>query len=116
VAVYVQADAWYASARLLKYIRRQGWHATCGIRANRLLSGQRLDQRFLAQRHRRYVHVDIRAADGSKRTWLTRFIEGRLNSVPFDIRALATKRHYRDKRPAYFISTDLTLAPHTALQ
>jgi hypothetical protein len=48
VAVYVQADAWYASARLLKYIRRQGWHATCGIRANRLLSDQRLDQRFLA--------------------------------------------------------------------
>ena len=116
VAVYVQADAWYASARLLKYVRRQGWHATCGIRANRLLSGQRLDQRFLAQRHRRYVHVDIHAADGSMRTWLARYIDGRLSKVPFDIRALATKRHYRDKRPAYFISTDLTLAPHTALQ
>jgi hypothetical protein len=53
VVVYVQFDAWYASARLLKYIRRQGWHAICGVRSNRLLSGRRLDQRFLAQRHRR---------------------------------------------------------------
>jgi hypothetical protein len=116
VAVYVHFDAWYASARLLKYIRRQGWHATCGVRSNRHLSGQRLDQRFLAQRHRRYVRVDIRAADGSIRTFLARHMIGRLNKVPFDIRGLATKRHYRDRRPVYFISTDLTLAPHTALQ
>jgi len=116
VAVYVHTDAWYASARLLKYIRRQGWHATCGVRANRHLNGQRLDQRFLAQRHRRYVHVDIRAADGSIRTFLARHMTGRLNKVPFDVRGLATKRHYRDRHPAYFISTDLTLAPHTALQ
>jgi hypothetical protein len=116
VVVYVQFDAWYASARLLKYIRRQGWHAICGVRSNRLLSGRRLDQRFLAQRHRRYVHVDIRAADGSSRTFLMRHIIGRLNKVPFDVRGLATKRHYRDPHPVYFISTDLSLAPHTALQ
>jgi hypothetical protein len=116
VAVYVHFDAWYASARLLKYIRRQGWHATCGVRSNRTLSGQRIDQRFQAQQHRRYVHVDIRAADGSTRTFLARHMSGRLNKVPFDVRGLATKRHYRDTKPVYFISTDLTLAPHTALQ
>jgi hypothetical protein len=116
VAVYVHFDAWYASARLLKYIRRQGWHATCGVRSNRTLSGQRIDQRFQAQQHRRYVHVDIRAADGSTRTFLARHMTGRLNKVPFDVRGLATKRHYRDTKPVYFISTDLTLAPHTALQ
>jgi len=116
VAVYVHFDAWYASARLLKYIRRQGWHTTCGVRSNRILSGQRLDQCFLAQQHRRYVRVDIRAADGSTRTFLARHARGRLNKVPFDVRGLVTKRHYRDKHPVYFISTDLSLAPHTALQ
>ncbi len=116
VAVYVQFDAWYASARLLKYIRRQGWHATCGVRSNRLLSGQRLDQRFQAQRHRRYVCVDIHAADGATHTFLMRHMIGRLKEVPFDVRGLATKRHYRDAHPAYFISTDLSLAPATALQ
>lgn len=116
VAVYVHFDAWYASARLLKYIRRQGWHATCRVRANRTLSGQRIDQRALAQRHQRYVHVDIPAADGSKTTYLVRQVVGRPHQVPFDVRGLVSRRHYRDAHPVYFISTDLTLAPHTALQ
>jgi hypothetical protein len=116
VAVYVQMDAWYSSGRLLRYIRRQGWHATCRVKANRKLSGQRIDQRALAQRHRRYVRVDIPAADGSKTTYLVRYMDGRLHKVPFDVRGLVSKRHYRDDLPVYFISTDRSLAPHTALQ
>ena len=28
--VVVQFDSWYASARLVKYCRRQGWQVTCG--------------------------------------------------------------------------------------
>jgi hypothetical protein len=116
VAVYVHFDAWYASARLLKYIRRQGWHATCRIRRNRKLSGVRIDQRAMAQRHRRYVHVDISVADGSKTTYLVRSMQGRLYKVPFDVRGLVSRRHYRDKRPVYFVSTDLALTPQQALQ
>jgi hypothetical protein len=45
-----------------------------------------------------------------------RYLTGRLRKVPFDVRGLATKRHYRDHRPAHFISTDLSLAPQTALR
>ena len=116
VAVYVHFDSWYASARLLKYIRRQGWHATCRVRANRTISGKRIDQRALAQRHQRYVHVDIPAADGSKTTYLVRQMTGRLSKVPFDVRGLVSRRHYRDSLPVYFVSTDLSLAPQTALQ
>jgi hypothetical protein len=116
VAVYIHFDAWYASARMLKYVRRQGWHATCRVKANRNLNGQRIDQRALAQRHQRYVHVDIPAADGSKTTYLVRPMVGRLSHVPFDVRGLVSRKHYRDPRPVYFISTDLSLAPHTALQ
>jgi len=116
VAVYVHFDAWYASARMLKYIRRQGWHATCRVRSNRQLNGQRIDQRALAQRHRRYVYVDIHATDGSKTTYLIRHMTGRLNKVRFEVRGLVSRRHYRDRRPVYFISTDLSLAPHRALQ
>ncbi len=116
VAVYVHLDAWYASARLLKYIRRQGWHATCRVRSNRKLSGQRIDQRALAQRHQRYVYVDIPAADDSKTTYLVRSMVGRLHKVPFDVRGLVSKRHYRDRRPVYFISTDLSLPPQRVLQ
>jgi len=116
VAVYVHFDAWYASNRMLKYILRQGWHATCRVRSDRHLNGQRIDQCALAQRHRRYVRVDIPAADGSRRTYLVRHMTGRLNKVPRDVRGLVSKRHYRDRSPVYFISTDLSLALHTALQ
>lgn len=116
VAVYVHLDAWYASARMLKYIRRQGWHATCRVRANRNLSGLRFDQCPWAQQHRRHVRVDIRAADGAGMTYLVRHMIGRLSGVPFPVRGLVSKRHYRDRHLVYFISTDLSLAPQTALQ
>ena len=42
--VTIQFDSWYASARLLKYIHRQGWHTVCGLKSNRKLNGTRLDQ------------------------------------------------------------------------
>jgi hypothetical protein len=101
---------------MLKYIRRQGWHATCRVKANRNLNDRRIDQLALAQRHRRYVRVHIPAADGSKTTYLVRPLVGRPSNVPFDVRGLVSRRHYRDPFPVYFISTDLSLAPHTALQ
>jgi hypothetical protein len=114
VAVYVHFDAWYASAQMLTFIRYQGWHATCRVRANRKLSGQRMDQQDLAQRHRRYVRIDIPAADGSKTTHLVRQMVGHLNKTSFDVRGLVSRRHYRDRRPVYFISTDLPGAPKGA--
>jgi hypothetical protein len=116
VHVYVHFDSWYASARLLKYIRRQGWHATCRVYANRNMSGKRIDQRASAQRHQRYVRVGISATDGSKTTYLVRQMTGRLRKVPFDVRGLVSRRHYRDSLPVYFVSTDLSLAPQKALQ
>lgn len=116
VAVYVHFDAWYASARLLKYIRRQGWHATCRVRSNRRLDGQTIKQRDLAQRHRRYLRIEVTVADGSKTTFLVRRTVGRIHKVPFDVCGLVSRRHYRDHYPAYFVSTDPSLAPQKALQ
>lgn len=116
VAVYVHTDAWYASARLFNYIRRQDWHLTARLRANRKLSGTRIDQRDWAQQHQRYVRVDICAADGSKTTYLVRQMLGRLHKVPFDVRGLVSRRHYRDHLPVYFASTDLTRTPQQVLR
>ena len=42
--IYVQFDSWYASEQLIKYVRHQGWHVTCGLKHNRKLNGQRIDQ------------------------------------------------------------------------
>ncbi len=116
VTVYVQFDSWYASAGLINYVLRQGWHVTCRIQPNRNLSGKRVDQRDLAQRHERYARVGISAADGSKTTFLVRTMVGRLQKVRRDVCVLVSRRHYRDRHPVYFVSTDLTLSPQEALQ
>ncbi len=36
--VYLLCDSWYASNKLLKFCRRQGWHMICAIKSNRLLN------------------------------------------------------------------------------
>ncbi len=114
--VYVQFDSWYASARLLKYIHRHGWHAVCGLKSNRKLNGKRLDQHAPALRHQRYTPVTVTAADSKPTTYLVRTLTGRLEQLAYDVRVFVSRRHYRDNHPAYFLSTDLTLPASTALQ
>jgi len=116
VTVYVQFDSWYASEELINYVLRQGRHVTCRIQPNRHLDGKRVDQRDLAQRHQRYARVDIRAADGSKTTFMVRRMMGRIKKVKRDVCVLVSRRHYRDRHPVYFLCTDLTLSPQEALQ
>lgn len=115
-AIYVQFDSWYASEQLIKYVHRQGWQVTCGLKHNRKLNGQRIDQIASALRHRRYLHIQVTAADGNKTTYFVRQTIGRLQKVPFDVRVFFSKRHPREKSPAYFMSTDLTRSAQQALQ
>jgi hypothetical protein len=114
--IYVQFDSWYASERLIKYVRRRGWHANCGLKCNRKLNGKRIDQIAYALRHRRYTHARVTAADGNKTTYYVRHTTGRLTNVPYDVRVFFSKRHPREKSPAYFMSTDLTRSAQQALQ
>jgi len=114
--VVVQFDSWYASEALIKYVRRQGWHVTCGLKHNRKLNGQRIDQIAYALRHKRYMHVHLTAADNTKTTYYVRQTTGRLEKVPFDVRVFFSRRHPREKSPAYFMSTDLTRTAQQALQ
>ena len=58
----------------------------------------------------------IGAADDQETTYLVRDKVGRLNGVPFDVRVLESRRHYRDHHPVYFVSTDLALSPQEALR
>jgi DDE superfamily endonuclease len=106
--VYVQFDSWYASERLLKYTRRQGWHAVCGLKCNRKLHGQRLSQFVTTLRHKRYTRVRVTAADGHTTTYHVRDTVGRLSGLPFAVRVMFSKRHPRARAWAYFLSTDLS--------
>jgi hypothetical protein len=114
--VYVQFDSWYASRRLIKYVRRQGWHATCGLKSNRKLDGKRIDKRAQALRHRWYTRVRVTTTDGDQRTYYVRRQQGRLAEVPFDVRVYFSKRHPREKSPAYIACTDLACSAKQALQ
>ncbi len=114
--VYVLFDSWYAAARSFKFNQRQGWHTLCALKSNRKLNGQRLDRHDLAQRHQRYTPVVLTAADGTKHTYQVRDLIGRLEDVPFDVRVLVSRRHYRDHHPKYFACTDLSLGVAHALQ
>jgi hypothetical protein len=114
--VYVQCDSWYASARLLKYVHRQGWHATCGLKSNRTLNGTQLRTHAQALKHKWYTRTRVTTADGNTQTYFVRRLDGRLADVPFAVRVFFSKRHPRDPSPAYFLCTDLACSATQALQ
>ena len=114
-SVYVLFDRWYASGKLLTFIRRQGWHVICALKRNRKLNDIRVDQWDQRLRHKRYTRIRVPAADGTTRTYLARSVQGRLSDVPFDVCVLISRRHNRDKHPKYFLCTDLTLTAQTVL-
>ncbi len=70
--VVVQFDSWYASARLIKYCRRQSWHVTCGLKCNRLLSDKRVDKHAQELKHKWYTKVRVTTTDGDKSIYFVR--------------------------------------------
>ena len=114
--VYVQFDSWYASRRLIRFARRQGWHVTCGLKSNRKLDGQTLAARAQALRHRWYTRVRVTTTDGDEQTFYVRRLEGRLAGLSDPIRVYVSKRHPREKSPAYIGCTDGTCTAKEALQ
>ena len=115
-AIYVQFDSWYASEQLIRFVRRQKWHAVGALKGNRTLNGRRLDTIAYALRHKRYTPVRVTAAGGNGTTYYVRDTTGRLSDVPFDVRVFMSKRHPRAKASAYFLSTELTRSAQQALQ
>ena len=114
--IVVQFDSWYASARLIKYCRRQSWHVTCGLKCNRRLNGQRVDKHAQELRHKWYTKVCVTTTDGDKSIYYVRRRDGRLADVPCDVRVYFSKRHPRAKALSYFMSTDVSCSTKEVLQ
>jgi hypothetical protein len=113
--VYVLFDSWYASNRLLKFCRRQGWHVVCAIKSNRKLDDKKLSQWPQALRHQRYQRIQLPATDQRQRTYLVRTLQGKLTTLPFAVCVLISQRHPRDKHPKYFLCTNLALSAQQIL-
>jgi hypothetical protein len=80
--VYVLFDAWYASAKLIKFRRRHGWHVICAIKSNRRLNGKRVDQHDQALRHKHYQRIRLSAVDDTQPpSYYVRVIHSHLEGV-----------------------------------
>lgn len=113
--VYVLFDSWYASNKLLKFCRQQGWHVICAIKSNRTLDGVKLSAWNQRLKHQPYTRVNPTATESRKQPYLVRALSGKLKNVSFPLCVLISKRHRGDKRPKYFLCTDLSLSPQQIL-
>ena len=114
--VYVTFDSWYASAKLIKFCRRQGWHVICALKSNRLLDGKSVKKHDQALKHRRYTQVRVCAADQSHSVrYFTRSLRGRIADIQDEVCVIISRRHPGSAYPKYFLSTDPSLSPQEAL-
>lgn len=113
--VYVLFDSWYTSAKLVKWIRSQGWHVIAGIKSNRTLSGQKLTDWHYAQKGRPYDRVRVGLANGCTRTYYVRALQGRLTRIPGEVRVLVSQKAPGAHTPRYFLCTDLKLSAQVIL-
>src|SRR5205085_2356685 len=108
--VYVLFDSWYTSAKLVTWIRQQGWHVIAAVKSNRKVSGQKLTHWHHDFKGRSYDRVSLELANGRRRTYWVRTLTGRLHGVPGEVRVLLSQRGPGVRTPKYFLCTDLTLS------
>ncbi len=113
--VYVLFDSWYTSAKLVKWIRQQGWHVIAGLKSNRKVAGRKLTDWHKELKGRRYCKVRLRLANGRTRTYWVRAITGRLPGVPGEVRVLLSQTGPGAKAPKYFLCTDTNLSEQEIL-
>src|ERR1700722_2806596 len=114
--VYVLFDSWYTSAKLVKWIRHQGWHVIAAIKSNRKLSGQKLTQWHHALKGCAYQRVSLEIANKQRRTYHVRTMNGRLRGVPGPVRVLFSQKGPGVRTPKYFLCTDAALSAQEILR
>lgn len=116
VPVYVLFDSWYTSAKLIRWIRQQGWHVIAGIKSNRKVSGRKVSVWHSDLKGRPYDKVRLGLANQRTRTYWVRALSGRLRGVPGDVRILISQKGPGAKTPRYFLCSDTTLSCQDILQ
>jgi DDE superfamily endonuclease len=113
--VYVLFDSWYTSAKLVKWIRQQGWHVIGAVKSNRKVSGQKLTAWHRAFKGHSYGRVSLELANKQRRTYWTRTLLGRIRGVPSMVRVVISQRGPGVRTPKYFLCTDATLSAQEIL-
>ena len=113
--VYVLFDSWYTSAKLVKWIRQQGWHVIAALKSNRTVSGQKLTDHHRTFKGRSYDHVSLELANKRRRTYWTRTLTGRLADVADEVRVVISQRGPGVRSPKYFLCSDTKLSAQAIL-
>lgn len=113
--VYVLFDSWYASKRLIRFIRHKNWHVICALKSNRVFKGKKLTRHARYLRNQSLTTVFVGSADSTTKYWVCSK-QGHLKGLREEVKVLFSKRHLRDLRPAYFLSTDLSLSIQKVLE
>jgi len=106
VPVYILFDSWYASNKLILFCRAQQWHVICALKSNRRLSGKRLARIARYKRNKSFRPVRVRNSAETATKYLACSVFGQLRGLDGDVRVIISKRHNRDRRPEFFMSTD----------
>lgn len=116
--VYVLFDSWYASAKLLNFCRRQGWHIVCALKSNRRVNQQRVDHHDHLLKHKHYQRITLSATPTTPTapTYYVRTVYGYLEAVRSSVCVIISRRHKGDKHPKFFACTDLSLTAQAALR
>jgi hypothetical protein len=114
--VYVLFDSWYTAAKLVKWIRQQGWHVIAAIKSNRKFSGQKLTDWHHDLKGHSYDRVSLELANKHKRTYCVRQLLGRLRGVPGCVRVLLSQKGPGVQTPKFFLCTDTKLSAQEILR
>jgi hypothetical protein len=121
IPVYVLFDSWYASAKLIQWCRRKDWHIICALKHNRSVKKcssqqyRQLSQLAYRIRKKDFHKVNVNSSGDSFIRYWVHTIKGRISKVNEDASIFISKRHYNDRKPAYFLCTNLSLNAQQAL-
>ena len=114
--VYVLFDSWYTSAKLVKWVRQQGWHVIAAVKSNRSVGGQTLTLWHQSFKGRSYEPVSLELANKQRRRYYTRTLTGRIRGVSGEVRVIISQRGRGACAPKYFLCTDTTLSAQEILK
>jgi hypothetical protein len=111
-------DSWYASAKLIKFCRRQGWQVICALKSNRRIDKKQIKLHDQVLRHQHYQKVVLLALNPLRPApvYYVRTVCGHLEGVSDPVCAIISRRHKGDHRPKFFVVTDLSLSAQEALR
>jgi hypothetical protein len=118
--VYVLFDSWYASKKLIKLCRHLGYHVICALKHNRKFrkkgatKARQLSQLARYIWNREFKSITVNSSDSSTRYWV-HTLRGYLPGIKDEVSIIISKRNRQDKRPEFFLSTDLKLSAQEVL-